>query len=144
MVSLLQEIKSGASDLERDDVTGKVRRVVCSSLVQVKAEGKEGSGPEGAVASQPNGMYHVVGAMQSIKGCRGLRSSSCGLCAAVCRLVLDCPVGLGDVRSMVNYRADRGVWEVLHSDTASCAISAELEGTKAFDACVRVVYELHT
>lgn len=65
MVSLLQEIKSGASDLERDDVTGKVRRVVCSSLVQVKAEGKEGSGPEGAVASQPNGMvvYHVVGAM---------------------------------------------------------------------------------
>lgn len=78
--SLLQEIQSGASTLERDDISGKVRRVICSSLVQLKV-----SGSKEAEKLNPGGLGF----------------------------------DLGDARSMVNYRADRGVWEVLHSDTAS-------------------------
>ena len=78
--SLLQEIQSGASALERDDISGKVRRVICSSLVQLKVDGPK---ERELLNGLPGGF------------------------------------DLGDARSMVNYRADRGVWEVLHSDTAS-------------------------
>ncbi|CAE7895994.1 HTR3A, partial [Symbiodinium sp. KB8] len=72
---LLDELKIGASTLERDDVSGKVRRAICSNLVQLKVDEE--------MSQQGQGF------------------------------------GLGDARRMVRFRPERGVWEVVQSDTSS-------------------------
>eukprot|EP00439_Symbiodinium_sp_Y106_P000557 s3837_g1.t1 len=74
---LLDELKIGASTLERDDVSGKVRRAICSNLVELKVDE--------ALSQQGQGQGF----------------------------------GLGDARRMVRFRPERGVWEVVQSDTSS-------------------------
>jgi len=88
--SLLSELKNGASTLEREEVSGKVRRVICSSLVQLKVDGIQ---ENEQVLNRPDGS-------------RAVSQQGFGF-------------GLGDARSMVNFRADRGVWELTHSDSSS-------------------------
>ncbi|CAE7189341.1 HTR3A, partial [Symbiodinium pilosum] len=74
---LLNELKIGASTLERDDISGKVRRAIGSNMVQLKIE-------EAFAGQQGAGGF-----------------------------------GLGDARSMVQFRPEKGVWEVVQSDTSS-------------------------
>ncbi|CAE7560393.1 CLASP [Symbiodinium natans] len=75
---LHNELKIGASTLERDDISGKVRRAICSNLVQLK----------------------VGEALDNQQGSQG-------------------SFGLGEARSMVQFRPEKGVWEVVQSDTHS-------------------------
>lgn len=88
LAALFKELNLGASRLERDALTGKLRRVIPSKLVQMMVG--QGAEPSGMI----DRMLHVP---DSVSG----------------------QMTMPHARSMVNFNADMGLFELEHSDVTS-------------------------